>query len=196
MIGHGTSDLNQFFSTLPLASVLVDVRSVPYSKHAQRFNRESLRTNCLTRGIMYKYMGDSLGGRPADPSLYGEDGLLDYELLASSPKFLEGVTELVGLCTNSSGNVYTMCAETAHMQCHRTLVIAPELLKRDIWIHYMNPGGTGPHASILSESDLRVALACHARDFTGTSSASELLSRLRKKIAPKKPRVSEEDFEL
>ena len=71
-IGHSTNSLDELLSLLHQYQIglVIDVRSVPCSRHTPQFNRESLAKALSTTGIRYKFAGDSLGGRPQDPTCY------------------------------------------------------------------------------------------------------------------------------
>ena len=68
-IGHSDHTRPAFVDLLRKFDValLVDVRSQPYSRWTPQFNREDLAHDLEEAGIAYRSMGDSLGGRPADP---------------------------------------------------------------------------------------------------------------------------------
>jgi uncharacterized protein (DUF488 family) len=132
-IGHSDHPLDEFIEILNRHEVtaLVDVRSQPYSRWAPQFNREDLACSVEDAGIRYQFMGDLLGGRPQDQSLYapGEE-LPDYERIAGSPPFMRGVETLVGLAQDAS--VAIMCSEGDYSKCHRHHLITPALLRCDV----------------------------------------------------------------
>ncbi len=71
-IGHSDRPTSGLIAVLQQhgIGVVVDVRSQPYSRWTHQFNRESLTHDLEAAGIRYLFMGDRLGGRPADESLY------------------------------------------------------------------------------------------------------------------------------
>ena len=100
---------------------LVDVRSIPYSKHFVEFNRESLDNKINKKGYRYIYMGDKLGGRIVkEIALKGMDKVED--LLEKSDTFREGMRELYKICKNE-GSCLIMCVEKKPEECHRFLAI-------------------------------------------------------------------------
>src|SRR5260370_40064538 len=70
---------------------LGDVRSRPGSFRFPQFNCEPLAAGLSSLGIRYEFLGETLGGRPADPSAYREGGLADYAPRRRRPDFLPGL---------------------------------------------------------------------------------------------------------
>ena len=83
-IGHGVRDFDEFVELL-LAhsiSVLVDLRTSPWSKFAPQFNQSLVRDSLGASGVRYVFMGDNLGGRPDGSEFYDPDGRVRYDKLA------------------------------------------------------------------------------------------------------------------
>ncbi len=131
-IGHSNHRWEQFLDLLKthVIETLVDVRSKPVSRWAAFANIRTLPTLLGREGIHYVFMGDSLGGKPPDHELYGENGMPDYAKMASQPAFQKGTDELLELAKGSSTAV--MCAEGDPSQCHRTLLLGPALEERGV----------------------------------------------------------------
>lgn len=125
-IGHSTHSTDRLIQLLIGHGVnaLVDVRSQPYSRVNPQFNRESLRTEMKTAGISYVFLGRELGARPADRSCY-IDGQVQYDLLARTALFQEGLTRVAQGLT--SHRVALMCAEKDPLACHRTILVCRHL---------------------------------------------------------------------
>lgn len=125
-IGHSTHSTDRLIQLLIGHGVtaLVDVRSQPYSRVNPQFNRESLRTEMKTAGISYVFLGRELGARPADRSCY-IDGQVQYDLLARTALFQEGLTRVAQGLT--SHRVALMCAEKDPLTCHRTILVCRHL---------------------------------------------------------------------
>jgi uncharacterized protein (DUF488 family) len=143
-IGHSDHALEAFVALLRRHGVttLVDVRSQPYSRWVPDYNRETLARALAGAGLTYVFMGDSLGGRPADPSLYNSEeagGRPDYERVAVTPAFQAGVKELLELAR--TGTVAMMCSEGDPYRCHRALLITPSLLERGARVVHIRPDG-------------------------------------------------------
>jgi uncharacterized protein (DUF488 family) len=141
-IGHSDHDLDHFVALVQGQGVdtVVDVRSQPYSHWVPAFNRETLRGALEAAGLTYVFMGDALGGRPGDLSLYDSDGLVpNYERVAATPAFQAGIEALVRLAGEAT--VVIMCSEGDHHQCHRARLITPALLALDVRVTHVLPDG-------------------------------------------------------
>jgi uncharacterized protein (DUF488 family) len=128
--------------------VLVDTRSQPYSRYAPQFNRESLKTSLEQAHIKYLYLGDSLGGRPAEEQYYSPDGKVDYDRLAQAPFYLEGLERL-----KKGAEQYRlaiMCSEADYHKCHRYWLITRSLVAEGVCVQHILHSGevveTGPTA--------------------------------------------------
>jgi len=141
-IGHSDHDTGEFIALLRQHSItlVVDVRSRPYSRWAHQFNRETLARDLEEAGIAYRFMGDVLGGRPADPTLYDpERERPDYRRVAQSPTYQAGIDRLLDLARGE--RVAVMCSEGDHRRCHRHLLIAQTLLERGVRVLHIQPDG-------------------------------------------------------
>jgi uncharacterized protein (DUF488 family) len=146
-IGHSNIPAERFVAMLQGAGVsaVADVRSVPLSRHFPWFSKNNLSARLAAEGISYLALGDSLGGRPQDDSLYRE-GVADYEAMARQPKFLGGLDQVLDAAAH--GRVSLMCAEREPLDCHRCLLVAPRLAERGLSIgHILHDGTIEPHAA-------------------------------------------------
>ena len=142
-IGHSNHATESFIATLSQYRIitLVDIRSWPYSQWAHQFNREVLKHDLEEAGIDYVYMGDVLGGRPADSTLYvpGQEHP-DYQRMANTSVYQAGIQKLLSLAQNQT--ITVMCSEGDHRQCHRHLLITQTLLDMGISVGHIQPDGT------------------------------------------------------
>jgi uncharacterized protein (DUF488 family) len=85
-IGHSDHSTGALLDLLRRNGItlVVDVRSQPYSRWTPHFNRETLAHDLKKAGFAYRFMGDALGGRPDDPTLY-DPGEERWPRLGSSP---------------------------------------------------------------------------------------------------------------
>src|SRR5438445_5151076 len=129
-VGHSNLEFADFLAILAARGVriLCDVRSRPASFRFPQFNRESLEAGLSSAGVRYEFFGETLGGRPADPRVYHEDGRVDYAARRHAHDFLEGIERTLAL--SRTGVTAVMCAEEDPLQCHRFLMICPALLER------------------------------------------------------------------
>jgi uncharacterized protein (DUF488 family) len=165
-IGHSNLELEAFLALLAQHRVqtLADVRSRPASFRFPQFNREPLEAGLSSAGIRYEFLGETLGGRPADPRVYREDGLVDYAARRPAPDFIEGLERALALSGASVAAL--MCAEEDPLQCHRFLMICPSLLERSVTPVHIRRGG-----ALESQSDAedRLLVLHGFDDVTSTS---------------------------
>jgi uncharacterized protein (DUF488 family) len=133
-IGHSNRRWADFLALLQRhgVTVLIDVRSHPRSRFPH-FNAGRLAPALETAGIRYLPMGDALGGKPADPALYGAGrtpgkDFPDFDLVRKTALYRTGIDELADrVREQSGGQVCIVCAEGDPAHCHRTLLIRPDL---------------------------------------------------------------------
>jgi uncharacterized protein (DUF488 family) len=145
-IGHGAgafSDLEQRLGAHHVQTI-VDVRSIPYSKHAPDFQKARIAAIAAATGFGYRWLGDRLGGRPDDPSLLTADGEPDYDKIAAAPAFNAGLDEVEALARTS--RVALLCSELDPSGCHRMTLLAPALEARGYHIaHILGDGSSRAH---------------------------------------------------
>lgn len=104
---------------------LVDVRTMPRSRHNPQFNREELATALPAAGIAYVHLA-RLGGLrhglgAASPNIGWRNasfrGYADY---MQTPEFTQGLAELHAIAVH--GPVALMCAEAVPWRCHRSMI--------------------------------------------------------------------------
>ncbi|HEV2176050.1 MAG TPA: DUF488 domain-containing protein [Terriglobia bacterium] len=134
-IGHSTRPLDDFVSLLKAHGVkrLVDVRTLPRSRHNPQFNRETLAAALRSARLHYRHV-KALGGlrhARADSINTGWRnasfrGFADY---MQTPEFEAALEALIELARQEP--VAIMCAEAVPWRCHRSL-IADALVARGI----------------------------------------------------------------
>ena len=140
-IGHSNGGSYKLISHLKQHHIdaLVDVRSKPYSKYTPQFNRETFEHICKENEIKYFYLGDSLGGKPNDPSVTNDSNKTDYYLLSQKDYFIRGISKLLSIINDY--NICLMCSEGHPDKCHRNLLITPILEKHNITVSHILPNG-------------------------------------------------------
>ncbi len=128
-------------------TLVVDVRTVPRSRHNPQFNKEALPDFLKLKGIKYMHMPE-LGGfrRPSSdsPNLAWKNksfrGYADY---MQTREFVENLLKLMALARENC--VALMCAEAMPWRCHRSL-IADALTVRHINVkHILTENGFTNH---------------------------------------------------
>src|SRR5207302_9637956 len=86
-VGHSNLELEVFLALIAQYGVqmLCDVRSRPASFRFPQFNREPLDAGLSSLGIRYAFLGKTLCGRPADPRVCREHGLVHYPARRLAP---------------------------------------------------------------------------------------------------------------
>jgi uncharacterized protein (DUF488 family) len=139
-MGHSTHAIEHFVALLRAHGVtaIADVRSTPYSRMAQHFNREPLRAYLKVNGIDYVFLGAELGARSSDPACY-VDGKVQYDRLAAQPEFQRGLDRIQAGAERH--RIALMCAEGDPLTCHRTILVARELRNRGIAVSHIRTDG-------------------------------------------------------
>ena len=153
-IGHSHHSLEEFFGLVSKydINVLFDVRSTPYSRHAAQFNREFLQERLDNTSVKYFFMGKFFGARPDDKSLYSPSGVLDFEKVAKSEKFIKGVNStLIGI--EQGNRICLMCSEKEPIECHRTILVARAFYELGIMVRHILADGT-----FLEQADIEKKL--------------------------------------
>lgn len=140
-IGYGNRSLEEFVATLQQYQIrfLVDVRTAPYSRYKPEYSKEALAAALQAQGIRYLFLGDQLGGRPADPACY-HDGKVDYEKVKLQPFYQAGV-DRVQQAFRQQLHVVLMCSEGKPMQCHRSKLIGASLTSLAIPVVHIDEQG-------------------------------------------------------
>jgi uncharacterized protein (DUF488 family) len=134
-IGHSTRTWKGFLELLRAHGIkrVIDVRTIPRSRHNPQFNRETLPAKLRSARIGYVHLR-KLGGlrhaRRDSPNMGWRNasfrGFADY---MQTPDFDAGLGRLIKLAKQKRSAL--MCAEAVPWRCHRSL-IADALVVRGI----------------------------------------------------------------
>lgn len=126
-VGYGRRSLDALIALLQAHAItfVIDVRSAPYSRYKPEFSRPALEESLRAAGLRYVYLGDALGGQPADPNLY-HDGKVDYDLVKQQPAYQQGLQRL-HTAQAQGRRVVLLCSEGRPEQCHRSKLIGASL---------------------------------------------------------------------
>lgn len=150
-IGYGNMGIKDFIERIKKFRVncIVDVRTRPYSKYNISFNKEELRDRLADEGISYFWFGNKIGGNYDKIKFCDEQGVVDYEKVAESQKFIDGLKEFEKMIQRY--NICIMCSKGEPLNCHRFLLISRKLRQYNI-CHIM------PNGSIIKNSELEQKL--------------------------------------
>jgi uncharacterized protein (DUF488 family) len=149
-VGHSTRPIDDFLALLQAHGIkqLVDVRTIPRSRHNPQYNTERLAESLRRAGMTYLHMPE-LGGlrKPAKESIntgwrnLSFRGYADY---MQTDDFWLALERLMG--TAKRRRTAIMCAEAVPWRCHRSL-IADALLSRGWTVaDIMTPQRADAHA--------------------------------------------------
>lgn len=133
-IGHSTRTLEELVDILNTYEItqLVDVRSIPKSRHTPQFNEENLSVELPNHKISYTHLKKLGGLRSTNKDSINQGwhntsfrGYADY---MQTDDFNKGMDELLKLASDNTTAI--MCAEAVPWRCHRSM-IGDALLVRD-----------------------------------------------------------------
>ncbi len=148
-IGHSTRPIDELIAMLQAHCIqrLVDVRTVPKSRHNPQFNTDALARSLAAAAIRYEHAA-ALGGlrKPKKDSLNGGwrnasfRGYADYMQTDEFQRALEAL-----VASGADRRTAIMCAEAVPWRCHRSLV-ADALVSRSWTVkHIMSSTKTDDH---------------------------------------------------
>ena len=148
-VGHSTHPIDEFIGILEAYGVkrLIDVRTVPKSRHNPQFNSDALAASVRARGITYRRMA-ALGGlrhaRKDSPNgAWRNASFRGYADYMQTEDFSAAVEQLMD--RGRAGNAAIMCAEAVPWRCHRSL-IGDALLVRNVEVlDIMSETSAKPH---------------------------------------------------
>ncbi len=139
-VGHSTRPLDEFIDLLRAHGVtrVVDVRTVPRSRHNPQFNQDTLPAGLSAAGIGYAHMPGLGGLRKPDSDSPNPGwrnasfrGFADYML---TPAFEQNLKALIEQARREP--IVIMCAEAVPWRCHRSL-IADALVVRGVRVEHI-----------------------------------------------------------
>jgi uncharacterized protein (DUF488 family) len=162
-IGHSTHSFDEFVAILEAHEVtrIVDVRTVPKSRHVPQYNTDSLVVELPARGIEYVHL-KSLGGlrHSAKDSVntgWRNASFRGYADYMAAEAFQKGIDRLLELAADKRTAI--MCAEAVPWRCHRSL-IGDALLVRGVQVEDILS------AASRREHALTVFARVHGREIT------------------------------
>jgi uncharacterized protein (DUF488 family) len=146
-LGHSTLPIGRFLALLQTYGIecLVDIRTIPRSRHNPQFNDTELCDTLNAHHLQYRHI-KALGGlrRPRKDSRntgWRNESFRGYADYMQTEAFQAALEELIAISRKQ--RLAIMCAEAVPWRCHRSLV-ADALDVRNV-----------PVIDILSETDYR-----------------------------------------
>ena len=139
-IGHSTHSIEEFVELLQAHGVkrLIDIRTIPRSRHNPQFNGDVLPDSLKRAKIAYTHMKQLGGLRHARPDSINTGwhnasfrGFADY---MQTEEFEAGLEKLLAAAVKKP--VAIMCAEAVPWRCHRSM-IADALTARGVEVRHI-----------------------------------------------------------
>ncbi len=148
-MGHSTHPIDEFVALLQSHGIgaIVDVRTIPKSRHNPQFAQDALAPSLAAEGILYRRM-ESLGGlrhsrKDSGNGAWRNASFRGYADYMQTPEFAAGIGELVAFAAGQPTAI--MCAEAVPWRCHRSL-IGDALLVRGVEVlDIMSGKSAKPH---------------------------------------------------
>ncbi|MDG7001863.1 MAG: DUF488 domain-containing protein [Nitrososphaerota archaeon] len=138
-IGHSTRPIEAFIKILNCYRInkVVDVRTIPRSRHNPQFDEEVLAKSLKAAKISYLHLAQLGGLRRALPNSVNKGwrnssfrGYADY---MQSQEFASALEQLLGLSKRRT--IVLMCAESVPWRCHRSLIADALVVRKVHAIH-------------------------------------------------------------
>lgn len=149
-IGHSSHTLEEFLIILHAHNIthIVDVRTIPKSRHVPWSNENDLRNSLQKVKIAYTHLPELGGLRKTHPDSINQGwhntsfrGFADY---MQTPQFYAGLKNLNTLI-KQNGKVSIMCAEAVPWRCHRSLIADAEIVRGIKVFDILNIHSAKPH---------------------------------------------------
>ena len=126
-VGHSTHPIDEFVAILNAHKIrtLVDVRTIPKSRHNPQFGEDQLPGSLNAAGIRYERF-EELGGlrhsRKDSPNTgWRNTSFRGYADYMQTDEFAAGIQRLIDLA-DTAAPLTVMCAEAVPWRCHRSLI--------------------------------------------------------------------------
>jgi uncharacterized protein (DUF488 family) len=149
-IGHSTRPIEEFIDLLKAHGIqrLVDVRTIPRSRHNPQFNTDRLAKRLKTAGVAYVHMPQLGGLRKAKKDSHNLGwrnasfrGYADYMQSDEFWKALEALTT-----DSRKATTAIMCAEAVPWRCHRSMIADALVVEGWTVRHILSEKKSDPHS--------------------------------------------------
>lgn len=152
-VGYAGLSLEELLDKLPglaTGALLVETRSVPFSRRHPQFNQDQLKSRL---GEAYLDCSKVFGARTPNPEYYSGDGQVDFSKVEKDAGFQRALNEIKD--ASRSRDVVLLCACKHPERCHRTLLVAEALHgQAGIDVEHIHSNG-----SVEMHSQLRARVA-------------------------------------
>lgn len=171
-------------------NVIVDVRSIPYSKHTPQYNADVLKNVLKKNKIIYLDFSKEFGARREEKEVY-VNNRVNFARVMNLPIFGQGV-ERIKKGLNSGYRMALMCTEKDPEKCHRFSLVARGIEKKAniCSMHILADGSVVSKESV--ENRLLDSMNIKADLFDQKTPIDKLYERLEKDVAYS---INEEDYD-
>ena len=148
-VGHSTRPIGAFIELLVAHGVtqLVDVRTVPRSRHNPQFNKDALPAPLAAANIGYAHASGLGGFRPTTPdspnAAWRNLSFRGYADYMQTTDFAANLASVIELARND--RVALMCAEAVPWRGHRSLIADALLVHGIATCEIVSPNRLQPH---------------------------------------------------
>lgn len=148
-IGHSTREIEAFIDLLEAHDItqLVDIRTIPKSRHNPQYGQDELSASLGKAGIGYVYFkalgGLRSGSRDSINDGWRNTSFRNYADYMQTPEFAAGISELLELAEKQVTAI--MCAEAVPWRCHRSLVSDALLVRGVESVEIISATSERPH---------------------------------------------------
>lgn len=125
-IGHSNHSFSEFVEMVESQKLklLVDVRTIPKSRHNPQFGKDRLKRSLARHGIDYVHL-EGLGGlrhttKESVNKGWRNSSFRGYADYMQTPEFSKSLQHLIALSKRK--RLVIMCAEAVPWRCHRSLI--------------------------------------------------------------------------
>ncbi len=126
---------------------VVDIRTIPKSRHNPQFNSDNLKAALIKNRIGYKHLKELGGLRKADKNsintFWENDSFRGFAYYMQTKNFKRGLSYLIKISAEKRTAI--MCAEALPWKCHRSLIADALVLKGFSVTHIINHNETFEH---------------------------------------------------
>lgn len=147
-VGHSTRPIEEFLALLGAYGItrVVDVRTVPRSRHNPQFARDALEVSLPAAGVDYVHLA-ALGGlrhasKDSPNSGWRNASFRGYADYMQTAEFTAGIARLRELAAERTTAV--MCAEAVPWRCHRSMIGDALLVRGDEVYDVYSPTSAKP----------------------------------------------------
>ena len=148
-IGHSTRTIEEFLELLKTYGItmVLDVRTVPRSRHNPQFNKETLPTILKDQNVKYVHMPEIGGLRhPKRDSVnlaWRNSSFRGYADFMQTKEFTDNLLGIVALAGENC--LALMCAEALPWRCHRSLISDALVVRHVKVMHIISKTSTIAH---------------------------------------------------